>query len=65
VVKKVSFQLLSELRWVCIATARKSSGKLFHAERPAWLNQRFPNFVRSRGSEKSVVEVERNPQGRI
>ena len=41
------------------ATARKSSGRSFHAEGPAWLNERSPNFVRSRGSEKSVVEVER------
>ena len=41
-------------------TARKSSGRSFDAELATWLNERSPNFVRSRGSEKSVVEVERS-----
>ena len=46
------------LNFAMSATARKSSGRSSHAEGPAWLNKRLPNFVRSRGSEKSAVEVE-------
>jgi len=41
--------------------ARMSSGRAFHAARPAWEKARSPHFVRSCGIAKFVVEEDRRP----